>query len=638
MVLPNPMDQLTRTFAGAMDHGKLTSSSPVGAGVWAKWAIGALLATHLLATCQVLPPTTIIHAPLLALGDYPVHTHRAHVYRESLRQDGKPWGYDPAVCGGLVMHPVQDIGSAPYQLLAALLPRVDSSRVVAAFAWAAIVAFPLLLALTGRMLRFDGEEIAWGLLLAMAVLWFAPPHRIMVEVGMIAFLLSSYLCLFVLAAYTRFLSRPSAWGYVGATAAGSLLFFVHPFGPVAIAPALLWLVLATPQCDWKWRLAAAASPLTIAALNAVWLLPFLLGLLTPPPPWMSTLQIEHPYWTWRDWSDVLSWFGPGLIAAHAAALTASGVVLFGVLRRRSANVAAGLALTLLTALLLFLLGSFWSVTRILQPVRFATVLWTALAMLGGVAIVALRSKLRIPRWGSASALILAASAIIAVFCRFAPSLANDAGATSLLEFIDTRTAPNERLLVEAAGPSHWFVQTLPAALHRELIGSAFPDHHDPVQFLPESLFGKSAETLTPAEARRWLADFGVNWVVARSPQWQEFFSELTGRAGAAVGPYRAFSISRDPSRFLVGAGELSARVNRIELRGVRAPQGYVVIRYRFHPGWTCDPPASVEQFPTPDDSGGLLLIRNPPSKTVLRFEPLLALRRPWPETGSVGGQ
>jgi hypothetical protein len=48
----------------------------------------------------------------------------------------------------------------------------------------------------------------------------------------------------------------------------------------------------------------------------------------------------------------------------------------------------------------------------------------------------------------------------------------------------------------------------------------------------------------------------------------------------------------------------------------------------------CDGPATIEPFATPDNSGGLLLIRHPSPTTVLRFDPARALHVPWPVTAA----
>ena len=100
-----------------------------------------------------------------------------------------------------------------------------------------------------------------------------------------------------------------------------------------------------------------------------------------------------------------------------------------------------------------------------------------------------------------------------------------------------------------------------------------------------------------------------------------------------MGPYAAFAAGRDHSRFLIGSGEVHASVNRLELRDVKCPEDYVVLRYRYYPGWVCNAPSTIEAFPTPDNSGGLLLVRHPSPTTVLRFDPARALHTPWPAAG-----
>ena len=50
-----------------------------------------------------------------------------------------------------------------------------------------------------------------------------------------------------------------------------------------------------------------------------------------------------------------------------------------------------------------------------------------------------------------------------------------------------------------------------------------------------------------------LARFNVNWVIVRSAPGHDFFRKLAGRPGEAIGPYEAFNLGADRSRFLVGA-------------------------------------------------------------------------------------
>jgi hypothetical protein len=203
-------------------------------------------------------------------------------------------------------------------------------------------------------------------------------------------------------------------------------------------------------------------------------------------------------------------------------------------------------------------------------------------------------------------------------------------AVDLIAFIQNRTVDGDRLLLEAAPPYPQLGLGLPAITHREIISTVFPDLFDPIQFTVNGLFGHRAEEVSIDQCKEVLARFNVNWVIVRNDPWHEFFRKLSGGPGEAIGPYEAFKLGADHSRFLVGSGEVQASINRLELRNVSSPQDYVVLRYRYHPGWVCDGPAAVESFPAADKSGGLILVRHPSSTTVLRFDPARALYAPWP--------
>jgi hypothetical protein len=588
------------------------------------------LAGHFWATCHTLPLSTVWKYPILPYNDFAVHAHRAGVFREAFRRSGDTWGCDPAVCGGDVLHPTQEVGSWIYEAAAVLLPRVETGRLVTAIVWCAVLIAPLFLLGAGRLLDFDTEQIAWGLLLADGFLWLDPAHCLLLYVGMAAFLLASYVCLFVLALYDRFLRGPTALGYAGVVLAASLLFFVHPFGPVAILPALLWLIVRAPGVRRPWRLATLITPLPIAALNAFWLTPVLAGLHSSPPPWRTTLNLQLPYWTWRDWNDFLVSVPPLLMVGLGVLLVTSGVGLFAVARRRSPVTVVALGLTLLVSLLLFLFASFCPLTRFLQPVRFVAVFLNLTALLTGCAIPGVCRSLRFPGFVSGAIYATVGGALVAAVAFFGQRLTPPQDAVELIDFIRYRTLANDRILLEAAQPYPFLGKILPAIAQREIFSSVFPDLQDPIQFACAPSFGRSAEEWSVDQVREVLARFNVNWAIVRDPPWREFFRKIAGRPGMALGPYEAFALGRDHSRFLVGSGEVLSGVNRLELRNVGSPQDYVVIRYRYHPGWVCDGPGTIEPFPTPDDSGGLLLIRHPAPTTVLRFDPVRALRTPWP--------
>jgi hypothetical protein len=620
----------TELGASNSDRELPPAESRIVAPVWPKWAIVFLLVGHAVATCICFWPVLVSNPTVLAHRDFPYHARNCHINREAMRESGFPWAYDPAVCGGTVVLPPRDVSSTLFQFFSMILPWFEARRIVTVCASALILMAPFMLVAAGRMFGLDWEEIAWGLLLAEGLLWFAMPYRLLLEDGMVTFLTSTYICLFVLAAYQRFLIAPSVRGYAGAVAAGCFLLFVHILGPVAILPSLVVLVAFLPGVAWRWRLAAAVSPLIIAAVNAFWLFRIPLAMQAPPVPWLGlATDVPRTYWMWESWV-VAKYFGVAIAAGHLVAIPVAVAGLIRIGRRHSWVTCLSLGLVFGWSLFLFAGGSFVPVTQPLQPLRFVVVLWTVIAILAGCCIAWLCARIRILKMASAASFGVVATALALAFYYLGPSVRSGPDTAAMVEFIQSRTGKNDRLAIQAIGPFGRITYDLPRAVGREVIGSTFPDPDDPLQFVGEELFGKSAEESSIEETRESLHRFGVNWVIARKWDWHEFFREMTGSEGVMVGRYRAFEISTDTSRFLVGAGDVEASVNRIELRNVQPRDGYVVIQYRYHPGWVCDAPASVEQYPVPEHPAGLLLVRNPPTHLVLRFDPFRAVSESWP--------
>jgi hypothetical protein len=371
--------------------------------------------------------------------------------------------------------------------------------------------------------------------------------------------------------------------------------------------------------------------LIIAAVNAFWLFRIPLSWQCPPVPWAELdTNLPTTAWTWGEWV-VDKYFGVAAAAAHVAAMPVAVIGLICIARRRSQVTALSLGLVFAWTLFLFAGGSFVPGARQLEPLRFVVALWTTIAILGGCCIAWLLAKCRIPRRVFVAGFYVAALALAVAFYFRGPSVHNGPDAARLVEFIESRTDKDDRLAIQAIGRFGRITQELPRVTQREVIGSTFPDNRDPFQFISSELFWKNVEESSVEETRQTLDRFGVNWVFVRTPDWYEFFCALTGSEGEQVGGYRAFEVSQETSRFLIGAGELDARINRIELRDVQPSDGCVVIRYRYHPGWVCDAPATVEQYPVPEHPAGLLMIRNPPTELVLRFDAYRALTVPWPK-------
>ena len=332
---------------------------PASSPAWPKWMITVCLAVHVWAACHALPLSAVWDYPVLGYGDFAVHAHACASFSRTLFDGGETWGYDPAICGGSVMLPMEKLGNVIYDVAALLFPHAETGRLVTAPVWCAMLVAPLALLAAARWLALDAEETAWALLVATGFLWLEPAHQVMLRVGMAAFLLSSFLCLAVLAGCDRFLRKPTVLGGLAVVVALSLLLFVHPLAPVAIAPALLWLMVGSKSTAWRSRTVLLAAPLVAALLNAFWLVPVFSGLHAPPAPWMTATNSCGTYWNRTSWHD----FSLVTELQVAGVVIFSGIGLAILAQRQPRATTAALGITLAFMLWLHLFGSFWSVTR-----------------------------------------------------------------------------------------------------------------------------------------------------------------------------------------------------------------------------------------------------------------------------------
>ena len=93
----------------------------------------------------------------------------------------------------------------------------------------------------------------------------------------------------------------------------------------------------------------------------------------------------------------------------------------------------------------------------------------------------------------------------------------------------------------------------------------------------------------------------------------------------------AFDVPADTDRFMIGSGQVRARVNKLQLSNLRSDSGLVVLRYRYHPGWSTDYGGAVLRYPVEDDPAGFIALEHPPGRVVLEMEPVAMISEPWPE-------
>jgi hypothetical protein len=619
--------------------------------------LGALLVAHLAAVFTLLPPAALLDTAPIYGADHPAHAHRVLTYRAAAREGGFPWGYDPAVCAGVVMRPTQDAGAKPQQVLGWLLPFLTEGQVIRWFLFVAALTMPLWVLLAAWLLRFPLGAVVWVVVLLLGGAWLYQSFLGFFRWGLAAFAFASFLAPLVLALFLRFLDRPSWARYVAATLGLAAVAFLHVLGPVLVAPVLAFYALAARPLDRRWRAAALLAPLVVAGLNVFWLLPFLADLRTPRPPDRSfaTYPADLVYVSWEHLRAMLS---PERVVAAAGAI---GLGVYGLWRMRhwsGTRAAIAFAGAAFLGLVLKFFGSFVPVVVTMQPSRFLLGAFALLALPVGLALYELTRKMRLPGAPVAAAFALALVGVagwkdwsaargagpdagrehvnfaghveneVPTFLGLPQSVPTPRLVEPLTEFVYARTDPQDRLLVQTVVQCE--PNILAAVWGREVVGNAYPDQYDPANFLADRLWGQGLAAWKPAELRAALERWGVSWVFTSDEAAGRVVAAACGEEGEPVGVYRAFRVPGRLGRFLVGTGEVNAGVNRLELTGLRPDCGLVVLRYRYHPAWRASEGVVVERYAVPEDPTGFIALRNPPETVMLQFDAVGMFGARWP--------
>ncbi|MFL5240676.1 MAG: hypothetical protein ACJ8FY_01085 [Gemmataceae bacterium] len=620
--------------------------------------LGALLVAHLIAVFILVPPGHLFDPRPVYGADYPAHAYRVYVYREALRTSGCPWGYDPAVCAGVVSRPTQDAGAKPQQVMGVLLPFLTEGQVIRLFLFVAALTMPLWLLLAAWLLRFPPSAIVWVLTVLLGGAWLYGSFLGFFRWGLAAFAFASYLAPLVLALFLRFLEQPTRSRWFIAMFGLAALAFLHVLGPVLIAPVFLIFTLGARTLSRRWQVAALFAPVAAALLNAFWLVPFLLDLRTPRPPGraFSTYPADLVY---VSWDHMVSQLSPSRLAAAALAL---GVGVYGFSRMRhwsGTRPAVAFAIAAFLGLLLKFLGSFVPGVVATQPARFLLGAFALLTIPVGLGLYEMARRLRLPAAPAAGAFAIALVGLTALVEWRAAHASNRltgwqhvdfAGQTEietptfdlafprstpqpdfvepLTSFIAEQTQPGDRLLIQTKIQCE--PKILAAVAGREVIGNAYPDEHHPANFLTNRLWSRALDQWNGAELRTALRRWGVTWVFTCTEPATELMASAIGDAGHAVGVYRAFRLPDAPGRIMVGSGQVRAGINRIDLSRVKSNSGLIVLRYRYHPAWRASSGLVIEPYPVPEDPAGFIAIRDPPETVTLRFDPISLFWARWP--------
>lgn len=614
-----------------------------------RWLLACLLAANLLQGILSfrLPGDVVSDAPLYNV-DYAWIQYVCHTVRLYFADAHRVWGYDPYVLAGFPKDFVWD-NSLPVQLLCLLLPFAPVALVIKGCYLLAFLLPPWLGYRGMRNLAFREEECLLGALLVFTYQRIGIA-RMMLHVGVLSGYLALFLGFYLFSLLYALIGTESASAYRRLLVFAPLSLTVHKSMIVILGlPALLLVALHRKALDRRLLLRLTTIGLLTLAFNAFWL-PAFLHLLPD-----RIVLPNAPFWLTDDpWGWIGEYLGtrlalePGNLSGLWTLTAFKNLVLlaavFGLATCRQTARRRVLGAAAVTAGVLFLLtyyGSFWRVTRLLQPYRYVTLLNLLLVIPATVGLSYLVGLVR-RRLGTAAArgalLLLVAGVLFlglvprgslsAVYGPGCMETRLNAHETAIIEWIREHTDRSARILVENStawdreGPGlayygKHFPALLPLLTGRPLLGG-FPDvtlRHQFANFQCGILFNRPIERIPFPEFKAYMDLYNVGWILAWSEETLRYLERYPRYFvhQVTVDRFRFYRLERDADYFLKGRGRIRFDYNRLELEDVQAEDDEIVLAFHWMAPFRACPPAILERAQVLDDPVGFIRVRNPPA-------------------------
>lgn len=506
--------------------------------------------------------------------DHAIHLYHGALGSRFLRTHKTSWGYDPSFMAGYPETPIWDSSSnlaIAFELAAGggYHPRAYK---VGLFTCTLLLV--LFVAIGARASGLSGVESAATAALATVVFWAGVPS-VLWRTGLFAFITASAFLGAVLALLLRFDARPTIGRWLALVGAGAAMLFTHVTAPVLLLGGILAYLCAVL---FRWRLrrrrlgALALAVLVAVGLNSFWLAPLVRFRSIRAP----TLVFLAPNSLREFLSLLMTKRLDGTIALLMVCLGTAGLVSWWREGRRLRAAVFGASAAVFLALCS--LGGTWSLTRVLEPLRFLASLdliltipagsflarvasWLARAAGGGIRGMALvgaaSACLAGAAWLGAPGLVAIGAEQMFGFHPLVVGLRPEDHA--LLDLIRDKTDPSARILFEdqlrlleqtEAESTHW-TPLLPLLLgpdRRAFVGglyhSACIQHNHHASFGDYSLGGRYINRWTIPELKAYFEQYNIGWVICWSPLSRYVFDFLPGAHRVAVIP-RAASPGRE---------------------------------------------------------------------------------------------
>ena len=92
---------------------------------------------------------------------------------------------------------------------------------------------------------------------------------------------------------------------------------------------------------------------------------------------------------------------------------------------------------------------------------------------------------------------------------------------------------------------------------------------------------------------------------------------MVNKTAESIDGFFIYKVSRSPSFFFKGEGEIASTYNRLFLKNIKPQDNEIVIKYHWMKYLKTEPELKMERVMLLDDPVGFIKIKNPPSSLVI---------------------
>jgi hypothetical protein len=598
----------------------------------------------------LLQPEDIFSSSPIYTDDYSMHFSHCLSARHFLSTFGKCWGYDPFFLAGFPHGALVNADNKAWELLFFVFSPLSEGFAFKLYLILFLLLYPFFPYAAAR--NFNLSRGAGLIASVMAMLLFYLSQAVdFVSWGMLSYVFMCYFSLYVFSLFYKLLEGFSLRRYVTLVFLSSLILLMHILSPVHLfIPILILYALHFKRLSPSRHLLVMLLLVVILAVNSYWLIPiaqFFQDKTTRPDNYAFTLQnynIFEPINVYiKQQQSLLYRKIPSLNNTFVEVI----LLLFGVCgfyswwrEKRSKLMLPFLGGVLFTFLISYY-GSHTAFFAQLQPQRFTIPLNILLIIPGSAGMLLVLQHLFRGKGAIVYIFILSLAFVFVVdpvvrplkiiykhklyrlSCEFPAALGD------LLRWLEDHTTREGRILIEDSeyDTAHQFYgghlpALFPKYLKREYLCGPrpmYPIKHSYASFTAGLLFEKKLDDYSFEELTSCFELYNVKWIVCWFEKSKAFFNQYPEYIikVAEIDKFTIYEVKREPTFFLKGKGTIQADYNRLELCGLVAEDGEIVIKYHWMRYWKTDTPLTIERASVLNDPIGFIKIIDPPDSVIL---------------------